>query len=62
MDLSQAVLGGCMQPMSYISADTVVSERADERGDAFSIPRGFNGLWKMTGRYKNFFATVEPEQ
>lgn len=31
-------------------------------GDAFMIPRGFNGLWQMTERYKNFFVTVEPEQ
>ena len=30
-------------------------------GDAFTIPRGFNGLWQMTGQYKNFFVTVEPE-
>ena len=31
-------------------------------GDAFTIPRGFNGLWTMTERYKNFFVTVEPEK
>lgn len=31
-------------------------------GDAFIIPRGFNGLWEMTERYKNFFVTVEPEK
>lgn len=30
-------------------------------GDAFIIPRGFNGDWCMTERYKNFFVTVEPE-
>ncbi len=29
---------------------------------AFIIPRGFNGDWQMTERYKNFFITVEPEQ
>lgn len=29
-------------------------------GDAFIIPRGFNGDWRMTERYKNFFITVEP--
>lgn len=29
-------------------------------GDAFMIPRGFNGDWTMTERYKNFFVTVEP--
>ena len=31
-------------------------------GDAFIIPRGFNGDWQMTERYKNFFITVEPER
>ena len=31
-------------------------------GDTFIIPRGFNGDWQMTERYKNFFITVEPEQ
>ena len=31
------------------------------QGDAFTILRGFNGLWRMTGNYKNFFVTVEPE-
>ena len=31
-------------------------------GDSFIIPRGFNGLWQMTERYRNFFVTVEPEQ
>ena len=31
-----------------------------EPGDAFIIPRGFNGEWRMTARYKNFFVTVEP--
>ena len=31
-------------------------------GDAFIIPRGFNGDWQMTAQYKNFFVTVEPEQ
>ena len=30
-------------------------------GDAFIIPRGFNGDWRMTERYRNFFITVEPE-
>jgi len=30
-------------------------------GDAFIIPRGFNGDWQMTEQYKNFFITVEPE-
>jgi uncharacterized cupin superfamily protein len=28
-------------------------------GDAFTVPRGFNGDWRMTERYKNFFVTVE---
>ena len=32
------------------------------QGDAFTIPRGFNGLWRMTGNYKKFFVTVEPEE
>jgi uncharacterized cupin superfamily protein len=31
-------------------------------GDAFMIPRGFNGSWTMTERYKNFFVTVEPKR
>jgi len=31
-------------------------------GDAFVIPRGFNGLWTMTEPYKNYFITVEPER
>ena len=31
-------------------------------GDAFTIPRGFNGLWQMAERCKNFFVTVEPEE
>ncbi len=109
--------GRGMQPLAYISPDTVVDGIADERGylfftnaagnvdagvwectpctervsnypydqccfvlegsltitdesghaetfspgDAFIIPRGFNGLWQMTERYKNFFVTVEPE-
>jgi len=30
-------------------------------GDAFVIPRGFNGFFKMTGNFKNYFITVEPE-
>jgi len=30
-------------------------------GDAFMIPRGFNGAWSMTEPYKNFFVTVEPK-
>lgn len=30
-------------------------------GDAFMIPRGFNGSWHMSERYKNFFVTVEPK-
>jgi uncharacterized cupin superfamily protein len=30
-------------------------------GDAFMIPRGFNGVWTMTEQYKNFFVTVEPK-
>ena len=29
--------------------------------DDFMIPRGFNGSWDMTERYKNFFVTVEPK-
>ncbi|TDJ56159.1 MAG: DUF861 domain-containing protein [Gemmatimonadetes bacterium] len=29
-------------------------------GDAFVIPRGFNGSFKMTGDFKNYFITVEP--
>lgn len=28
-------------------------------GDAFMIPRGFSGAWRMPGRYRNFFVTVE---
>lgn len=28
-------------------------------GDTFMIPRGFNGTWRMPGRYKNYFVTVE---
>jgi len=31
-------------------------------GDAFVIPRGFNGSFKMTGNFKNYFITVEPER
>ncbi len=31
-------------------------------GDAFVIPRGFNGTWHMTEPYKNYFITVEPEE
>ena len=30
-------------------------------GEAFMIPRGFNGSWRMTERYRNFFVTVEPK-
>lgn len=30
-------------------------------GDAFMIPRGFHGSWRMTERYRNFFVTVEPK-
>ena len=30
-------------------------------GDAYVIPRGFKGHFKMTGDYKNYFITVEPE-
>jgi uncharacterized cupin superfamily protein len=30
-------------------------------GDAFVIPRGFNGFFRMTGDFKNYFITVEPE-
>jgi len=30
-------------------------------GDAFIIPRGFNGSWRMPERYRNFFVTVEPK-
>ena len=30
-------------------------------GDAYVIPRGFKGHFKMTGHYKNYFITVEPE-
>lgn len=29
--------------------------------DAFVIPRGFNGSFRMTGNFKNCFITVEPE-
>lgn len=31
-------------------------------GDAFVIPRGFNGSWRMTERYRNYFITVEPQR
>lgn len=30
-------------------------------GDVFIIPRGFNGDWRMTERYRNFFVTIEPQ-
>ena len=30
-------------------------------GDSYVIPRGFNGSFKMTGNYKNYFITAEPE-
>jgi len=30
-------------------------------GDAFVIPRGFNGLWSMTEPYKNFFVAIVPD-
>lgn len=30
-------------------------------GEAFMIPRGFKGSWRMTEPYKNFFVTVEPK-
>ncbi|NQV45714.1 MAG: cupin domain-containing protein [Rhodospirillales bacterium] len=109
---------GGMQPMGYVSADTVSGGTAEERGhlfftnkagnvragvwectpctehmtdypfdqccfvlegtctitdesghaetfkpgDAFAIPRGFNGDWYMPERYKNYFITVEPEE
>ncbi len=54
--LSDCAPGDGMKPMGYISAETF------KPGDAFTIPRGFNGLWQMTERYKNFFVTVEPEE
>lgn len=42
---------------------TITDEEGESQtfgpGDAFVIPRGFNGDWKMTERYKNFFITVE---
>ena len=42
---------------------TIIDESGHEEsfgpGDAFVIPKGFNGDWKMTERYKNFFITVE---
>ena len=42
---------------------TIIDESGHEEsfgpGDAFVIPKGFNGDWKMTERYKNYFITVE---
>lgn len=45
---------------------TIIDEDGDSEtfgpGDSFMIPRGFNGDWKMTEPYKNFFVTVEPPE
>ena len=52
---------GGMKPMGHIADERGHTETYTS-GDAFVIPRGFNGSFKMPGNFKNNFMTVEPER
>ena len=50
-----------MKPMGYIADESGHTETCTP-DDAFVILRGFNGSFTMTGSFKNYVITVEPER